>query len=106
MIRIAFFSSGERLTGYHITGHSDYAEAGSDIVCAAVSSAAYMTANTVTEVLGLSPQLEVDDGDMLLIFRTKSDADKAADMMNGFRLHIEGLHAQYPDNLKVTITEV
>lgn len=106
MIRIAFFSSGEKLTGFHITGHSDYAASGSDIICAAVSSAAYMTANTVTDVLGLNPQLEVDDGDMLLKFKSITDADKSADLLSGFRLHIEGLHEQYPDYLKVTITEV
>ena len=106
MIAIALFSSGERLTGFHVTGHSGYAEAGSDIVCAAVSSAAYMTANTVTDILKLSPQLEVQDGEMKLLLKTISDADKAADILNGFRLHIEGLREQYPDNLKVTITEV
>lgn len=106
MIHIVFFSGGERLTGFHITGHSDYSEAGSDIVCAAVSSAAYLTANTVTDVLHLSPRLEVDDGDMLLKLRTISDADRAYDILDGFRLHIEGLREQYPDHLTVTITEV
>lgn len=107
MIRIAFFSSDERLTGFSITGHSGYAEAGSDIVCAAVSSAAYMTVNTVTDVLGLSPAVEADDdGAMLLRFGTMSEADRAADILDGFRLHIEGLREQYPDYLTVTITEV
>ena len=106
MIRITFFSSDERLIGFHVTGHAGYAEEGSDIVCAAVSSAAYMTANTVTDVLNLDPQLTADEGDMLLRFRTLSDAEKAAAIMNGFRLHIEGLREQYPDYLTVTITEV
>ena len=106
MIRITFFSSNDRLTGFHITGHSGYSEAGFDVVCAAVSSAAYMTANTVTDVIGLDPEIAVDDGDMLLKFRTMSDANRAADLTDGFRLHIEGLREQYPDYLTVTITEV
>ena len=106
MIRIACFSRKDKLTGFHITGHSDYSEAGSDIVCAAVSSAAHMAANTVTDVIHLCPELAVGDGDMLLKLRTMSDADKAADIMEGFRLHTEGLREQYPDYLTVSITEV
>ena len=106
MIRIAFFGSGDKLTGFHITGHSGYSEAGSDIVCAAISSAAYMTANTVTDILGLSPEISVDDGDMLLKLRTASDADRAADILSGFRLHIVGLQEQYPEFIELTTTEV
>ena len=38
---------------------------GTDIVCAAVSSAAFLIANTVTEVMHLSAQILVeDDGSM------------------------------------------
>ena len=106
MIHIAFSGSGGRLSGFRVSGHSGYAEAGADILCAAVSSAAYMTANTVTEILGLSPQITVDDGDMLLRFGSISEADRAAVIMNGFRLHSEALREQYPDYLTVTITEV
>lgn len=106
MIRFTFFSSEDRTVGFRITGHAGYSEEGRDIICAAVSSAAYMTANTVTDVLDLDPELSVAEGDMLLRFRTLSDADNAAAVMDGFRLHIMGLLEQYPDFLTVTITEV
>ena len=105
MIHIVLFS-GEKPMGFRVTGHSGYSDAGSDIVCAAVSSAAYMTANTVTEILGLSPELSVSDGDLLLRFKTMTDADRAEDIMNGFCLHIKELREQYPEFIKVTITEV
>ena len=106
MIRITFFGSAGVLTGFRVSGHSGYAESGRDIVCAAVSSAAYMTANTVTEILGIDPELTADDGDMLLKVRKKTDADRAADILNGFRLHITELQEQYPDFIHVTNTEV
>ena len=49
MIEVEFFREPDgTLTGYTFSGHSDYAEQGSDIVCAAVSSAAYMAANTIS----------------------------------------------------------
>ena len=38
MTRCEFFMEGDRITGFTVYGHSGYAEAGSDIVCAAVSA--------------------------------------------------------------------
>ena len=49
MIQVIFTVKDNDICGFEISGHSDYAEEGSDIVCAAVSSAALMTANTITE---------------------------------------------------------
>ena len=46
MIRAVFFE-GENGRGFEISGHAG-GSAGRDIVCAAVSSAVYMAANTVT----------------------------------------------------------
>lgn len=106
MIRVTFFRSGETLAGYHITGHSDYSQEGSDIICAAVSSAAYMTANTVTDILGLSPGISVSDGDMRLDLKTAQEAHTAAVILSGFELHIAQLAEQYPQYINVTITEV
>ena len=105
MIHIVLFG-GVKPVGFRITGHSGYSDEGSDIVCAAVSSAAYMTANTVTDVLGLSPELRVDDGDMLLRLKTMTDADRAGDILNGFCLHIKELREQYPEFIDLTTTEV
>ena len=53
MIRVNFNKSGKLITGFECKGHSMSAPSGQDIVCAAVSSACLMTANTVTEVLKL-----------------------------------------------------
>ena len=107
MIRAEFFADAEgRLLGFSITGHAGMAEAGSDILCAAVSSAAYMTANTVLEVLHITPvTLRVDDGDML--FRVAERDEKACkDLFSGFKLHLLGLEEQYPEYLRVRYTEV
>ena len=54
-------ASGE-IVGFSIDGHAGFGEAGTDIVCAAVSSAAYMTVNTITEVLHADAHVSADDG--------------------------------------------
>ena len=61
MITVRFYVKKETV-GFEMSGHSGYGEEGSDIICSAVSSCAYMTANTLTEILGLNPEIEVEDG--------------------------------------------
>ena len=67
MISVEFFTteSGE-LIGFQIRGHAGGIQ-GQDIVCAAVSSAAYMTANTITEILHVDASVAVaEEGEMYL----------------------------------------
>lgn len=94
MITVSFYVKKEPV-GFEVSGHSGYADEGSDIICSAVSSCAYMIANTATEIMGLSPEIEVKDGYMRLIFND-TEALKAKDILNGFRLHINALADEYP----------
>lgn len=101
MIKAVFRIHGDSAS-FSISGHSGSDESGKDIVCAAVSSAAYMTANTITEILKVNACVSVDDGYMQLSFE-KSEA--AADIVKGLELHLRELSGQYPQFVKVT-TEV
>jgi len=104
MIHAEFFNAGGLLNGFKITGHSESAPHGQDIICAAVSSAALMAANTVTEVCGLKAYANAYNG--FMEFKVLESAEHAQDILNGLKLHITELQAQYPDIIKVIITEV
>ncbi len=105
MIKVDFFGTSP-VMGFHISGHADFAQEGSDIVCAAVSSAAYMTANTVTDVYEVTPKkLRVNDGDMYLKLDV-AGAHKCSAVMQGFVLHMLSLAEQYKQYITVTISEV
>ncbi len=105
MIEVTFISSSDLLTGFTIKGHSGYAGEGSDIVCASVSSAAYMTANTITEVLKQDAKIKLDEAYLELRLSVGSAA-VCKDIMQGFKLHITGLAQQYSKYIKVKISEV
>ena len=105
MIRIRFIKHQNFLEGFELKGHSGYAENGSDIVCASVSSAAYMTANTITEILGLGADISVSDGYMMMKL-TSQDALKAQDILRGYELHVTELSKQYQINITVNYSEV
>ncbi len=69
------------------------------LVCASVSSAAYMTANTITEIIGDKADIEVTDGKMTLY--VKKPSDKTIAILEGFKLHMQQLEEQYKDCIKV-----
>ena len=94
------------VAGFSLRGHAEYAEAGSDIVCAAVSSAAYLVVNTVTDVLHIAPlSLRAEEGD--LFFRVdQKDEEACRAAFEGLRLHLQQLEEQYPDRLRVGYLEI
>lgn len=91
MITVQFFEENK---GFVISGHSGYAEEGSDIVCASVSSAVYMTANTLTEVVGAEADIKISDGFMEL--RIREPEHETDILIEGLKLHVTQLSQQYP----------
>ncbi len=95
MVHATFYIEGECLKGFEISGHSGYAEEGSDIICASVSSAAYMAANTVTEIVGARAEIELDDGYFRFIPKDESEAVQL--VLKGLRLHVSSLADDYSE---------
>lgn len=100
MVTVTLIRGGSVLRGFRIKGHAGFAAPGSDIVCAAVSSAAYLTANTVTEVLGIDTKPKVSDSLMELVL-TQPQAELAQTTLQGFALHIRELAKTFPQNIRV-----
>ena len=92
--------SDDTIVSFELSGHSDYAEEGSDIVCSAVSSAVYMAANTIIEIMKISPETVVRDG-YLKLEMNLDDARKSKVITDGLYLHLSELQGQYPNNLKL-----
>ncbi len=103
MICATFLKRNGALCGFSVQGHSGSAPSGQDIVCAAVSSAVYMAANTVTDVCGCTADIREEDGHFTLT--VKSGEATAQAILQGFQLHMEGLAEQYPHFIKI-LTEV
>ncbi len=99
MIKINFIRQNDIITGFECKGHSGSAEAGQDIICAFVSSACFMVANTVTEVMHLNADARATDGYMKL--EINEFAENAQDILNGLLLHLTELEKDYPQNIKV-----
>lgn len=105
MIAVTFFKSEDVLSGFRVSGHSDYSEQGSDIVCAAVSSAVYLAANTITDVQRINAEVTERDGFMSLKL-PHNEAKNAYVVLAGLELHLTALSEQYNKYIKVKISEV
>jgi uncharacterized protein YsxB (DUF464 family) len=101
MIQADFFESDGKLTGFRISGHSGYAESGSDIVCAAVSSAVQFAANTVTEGFGLKADVSAEGE--TVGFGLCGDDERAVTVIRMLKLHLECLSEDFPETIKITI---
>ncbi len=106
MTEVNFYtgSRGE-LLGFHVSGHSGYAEEGEDIVCAAISSAVLMTMNTVTDILGVKAEVSAADGDAVMKILSK-DAEACESILQGLKLHLLAMAEQYGEFMKIKFTEV
>ena len=105
MTRVKFFCDGKGIIGFEVSGHST--KSGDDTegkaVCAAVSSAVYMAANTVTEIIGDECKAVVDDA--LMRIEVKNPSSSTVTVLKGLKLHLNELSKQYGNRIKIT-TEV
>ena len=95
MIKATFYKNKGFVSGFLIKGHSGYAEEGSDVICASVSSAAYMAANTLTEIVGAKADITVKDGHLRLMITETTD--KTEIILQGLELHISTLAQDYDE---------
>lgn len=105
MTLVKFLASGNTLIGFELSGHSsaNSSDVNGKLVCAAVSSAAYFAANTITDVIGENAEITVNDAELRLKVISLKPETQA--VLKGFKQHMEGLAEQYSQNIKI-ISEV
>ena len=104
MTRCEFFTENERITGFSVSGHSGYSEAGSDIVCAAISAIVTMAEATINEVCGAKAKVRVKDEQarITLTLPTSCDEEEAVQaVLSGMMLTLLSLREDYPDYIEV-----
>ena len=95
---------GDRITGFSVSGHSGYAEAGSDIVCAAISAVVSMAEATINEVCGANAKVRVKDEDARITLTLPAVCDEEESVqavLAGMLLYLCSLRDDYPDYIEV-----
>ena len=103
MIYAVFKSENGRLCFCSVKGHAGFADAGQDIVCAAVSSAVQLTANILGE-FGLQPKITV--GDNVIECICEDGGEIPPRLLNVLKQHFEAILEEFPNTIKIIISEV
>ena len=104
MTRCEFYTEEDRITGFCISGHSGYAEAGQDIVCAAISAVVTMAEATINDVCGAKAKVRVKEADarVTLTLPTSCDEEDAVQaVLSGMMLTLISMREDYPDYIEV-----
>ena len=104
MTKCEFFTEGDRITGFTVSGHSGYAESGSDIVCAAISAVVTMAEATINDVCGAKAKVRVKEEDARVSLTLPASCDEEESVqavLAGMMLTLCSLRDDYPDYIEV-----
>lgn len=111
MTNVVFYKIGDNYCGFSLSGHTGYAEYGSDIVCASLSSISQSTLIGLKKVLDINCGVERNDEKGILRIRLPKDLghDKLALSQVLFEtmfLSIKELENGYPSNIKMEVRKL
>ena len=106
MIMIKILRHGKNTVGFDVSGHSGYADEGSDIVCAAVSSAVGLCESIINDSFAAKAEVLVD-AELARVFLKLPEAIPAdiekpcIRVLSSFAQHMLALSGEYLGNIKV-----
>ena len=101
MITVKLLKRNVKTVGFDVSGHSGYADSGSDIICAAVSSAVGLVETVINDSMKLKAEVTVDPDSARVALRLSGESDKGLEVLSGFECHIKALSEEYPMYIKV-----
>lgn len=104
MTTVRFDRNQGRLTGFSCQGHSGYAEAGYDIVCAAVTSAIRLAECTINDVMHAGADVSIDEKTAEITLTLPSSCQNRQNIdavMQGLLMYLRELSNENPDHLTV-----
>lgn len=110
MIQAKIYRKNNKICGFQISGHADYAPEGADIVCAAVSVLAFNTVNAVEEFTEVPFQCEADaenGGYFKVLFPLEGmEAANVQLLLETLALGLAGIETEYGSYITLRIEEV
>ncbi len=116
MTKVVFFRSGGSFYGFEERGHSGFADAGEDILCAALSAMTMLIINTVEVAYASDVDYTIDEGATNIRVRSKAalpefeeDERKryaVSGLFMSYFYQLNELVEEYYDNLSVEVKDI
>lgn len=106
MTSVTFESEGSRLVSLTLSGHSGLADAGEDILCAAITSAVRLLECALNDVMGLEVAVRQRPQDAFLSLKLPAGLVEETDvlcqtLLAATMVYFVQLAEEYPDNMIV-----
>ena len=104
MTRCEFYTEEDRITGFCISGHSGYAEAGQDVLCASITAAVTLTEAIINDVCGGKAKVRVKEEDArvtLTLPASCEEEDSIQAALTGLMIYLIALRDDYSDYIEV-----
>ena len=114
MTEITFFKRNGVYYGFKESGHAGYADAGSDIVCSAISAMTMLIVNTIEVSYATDVEYTIDEDTADITVKVPSIIEKNADeqirfavggLIQGYFIQLMDMLEDYYDYLSVEETE-
>ena len=110
MTKVVFYTLDSVIRGFEASGHAGYAEAGSDIVCAAISALTQATAGGLSEVVKAPVQTKMneDTGYLSCVIDSSCDGEtlsKAQILLVTLKMALTEISRDYPGTIRIIIRE-
>lgn len=86
-------TEGSAFSGFSVTGHADYGDEGSDVVCAAVSSAVMLVCNAATDFYRAAAEVNVDENCITLTLTEENNSVQP--LLEAFYDHMNAIADEY-----------
>ncbi|MBQ7132479.1 MAG: ribosomal-processing cysteine protease Prp [Oscillospiraceae bacterium] len=102
MIKAVFYKKNGLFVGFDVSGHAGFSDSGSDVVCAAVSSAVMLSANLITDGFGTESKASAMDNKVSLWC---GENDKCDVVIGSLAEHLEQISLEYEGTISIIIKE-
>jgi len=105
MIHAEFEKIHNHFCSVRISGHAEFADAGQDIVCSAVSSAVQYATLLITEIFHEKDK-ELAEKNMISVRLCTPEKGQSSGVLEGLCQHLQFISEDYPNTIEIIITEV
>lgn len=110
MIKVNFNAPQERITSFTMSGHADFANKGSDIVCAGASAVSFGTVNAIMSLTDVQPEIEQgQDGGYLRCVIPENisteSLEKVQLLLHAMLVSLQTIERDYGKYIKITLSK-
>ncbi len=101
MTTVSLIKVDGNIVGFDVSGHSGYAESGSDIVCAAITSAVSLTETILNDSFNADADVMVNPKTAEISLRLIKPCELCRSVLEAFARQMRAISEEYPKHIEI-----